>query len=121
MLDALGHDEDAAWAVFAVNVDAQTVRLTVHVSADGAVISASGEGEVALLLPAFAFDGETYPGIAVDERMLTVTYDGWQCRTVTDGVLTDSGRMSRNRSGHYRVFRAVGQGSVTAKIAIVTQ
>ncbi|MBQ3126949.1 MAG: hypothetical protein IJC15_07750 [Clostridia bacterium] len=118
-VESLGHDEASARAVFTVEIGGRTVKMTVCVTADGVSLVAEGEGEVALLLPAFAFDGEIYPEIAAEAHVLTVTYDGWQCRTVTDGVPVDTEAVARNRSGHYRVFRAVGQGSVTAKIAIL--
>lgn len=117
-VETLSHDDTTATAVLTCTIADTPVRMTVTVSAAGVEVAAEGEGEIALMLPAFTFDGTDHPAIAVDETSLTVTYDGWHCRSTTDGTLADTGAIVRNRSGHYRVFRAARQGRVTAAIAI---
>ncbi len=118
-VEALSHDADCARAELICTLADTPVRMTVTVSAAGVEITAERAGEVALMLPAFAFDGTEHPAIAADATALTVTYGGWVCRTETDGTLADTCTVARNRSGHYRVFRAVGQGRVTARIRLM--
>lgn len=118
-VDALHADETAAEAVFGCTIADTPVRMTVSVRGEGLELTAEGEGEIALTLPAFAFDGTDHSAIEADASSLAVTYDGWCCRFATADRITDAGITVRNRSGHYRVFRAVGQGRVTVNIRIL--
>ena len=78
-----------------------------------------GSGALALLLPAFAFDGEVHPEISAAANTLAVSYRGWVCRyTAADAVLADTGRMAANRNGHYRVFAAEGENRLTVRITV---
>ena len=78
----------------------------------------AGDGLQTLTLPAFDFDGERKTAIACDGRSLTVTYRGWTCRYVTDGVLVETGKVYGNRNGHARRFDARGDGRLTVTVSL---
>lgn len=99
--------------------DGQSVREQYTVSETGVQIEISGEGSVAYMLPAFAFDGETHSAISQDAHTLTVSYEGWICRYSTDGEITDLEKTAANRNGHYRVFAAFSEKNLRVQIEIV--
>lgn len=94
------------------------VRLDYEIDDNGVHITVSRKGTIAHMLPAFCFDGETQTEITHDEHCVTVSYRGWTCRYTTDGKMEDSGEIGRNRNGHYRLFRAVGQNILNVHIEI---
>ena len=71
------------------------------------LVGAPGE-EVALTLPAFAFDGETHASIRPSAHALDVVYGGWTSHAETTGALVDTHRLYGNRNGHARRFEARG-------------
>ena len=99
--------------------DGRRVRSEYTAAANGITVRVCGNGNIALLLPAFAFDGEAYPGIVGTPDALSVTYRGWTCRyTAATGSIADTGRTAANRNGHYRVFAATGHKDLTVHIAV---
>ena len=99
--------------------DGQTVKSSYAVDASGITVRVSGEGELALLLPAFAFDGEVHPKIVCGPNAMCIAYRGWRCRyTVENAVLVDTGCTAANRNGHYRVFAAQGRNELTVRIVL---
>ncbi len=70
---------------------------------------APGE-ELALTLPAFAFDGETHTAIRASTHTLEVGFGGWTSRVETTGELVDTKRMYGNRNGFSRRYEARGTG-----------
>ena len=105
----------------------ETVKIRYDVDAAGVVIRVKGSGALALLLPAFAFDGEVRPDIAYAADALTVSYRGWRCRytlenadgsTAKGAVIADTGALAANRNGHYRVFATEGENELTVRIVL---
>lgn len=111
--------EDFATVTMDCCLDDETVTTQYRVDENGVSIAVKGNGEIAYMLPAYAFDGKTEPEIAADETSLTITYEGWQCRYTTNGKIMDSGKTAPNRNGHYRVFHATGANTLSIKIEIV--
>ena len=71
------------------------------------------------MLPAFEFDGREKTRISNSGSVLEVEYRNWICRFRTeDGVIRDAGKTGCNRNGHYRIFRAEGEKSLTVSIDI---
>ncbi|MBQ7923047.1 MAG: hypothetical protein IJ325_10815 [Clostridia bacterium] len=97
----------------------RSVSTKYRVDASGVCAAVKGSGEIAYMLPAFSFDGETEPEIAAEEHCLTVTYEGWQCRYTTNGRITDTGKTTANRNGYYRIFYASGENALDVKVEIV--
>ena len=95
-------------------------RLSVgySLSMDGVNITVSGDGEILFMLPAFFFDGESYTEITLADRSLSVSYEGYTCRYITDGEICDTGHTGANRNGHYRAFyaKSFGKMMIGAKI-----
>ena len=113
-------DEQSAEVLFrCVNKAGKTVLAKYKVDASGVQIEITGEGKVACMLPAFAFDGETHTEIRAEENSLTVSYEGSRCRYTTDGILVDMNQLAGNRNGHYRVFRAEAENRVKVHIEIL--
>ncbi|MBO5222432.1 MAG: hypothetical protein J6C26_08965 [Clostridia bacterium] len=115
-------EEDAAYTTMRCRFSKESsVDLQYEVSADGVQIQTLGEGEVACLLPAFCFDGESTSEIDANTHSLSVSYEGWLCRYTTNGFIVDLKRISANRNGYYRAFAAIGDGSLWVKIQIEEQ
>ena len=109
-----GHDGGAAWADWTLGGLSWRCRLT----ADGLDSTLSGEGDVAMKLPAFAFDGERETEIRLAGKSLTIRYRGWACVYETDGTIADAGKVCCNRNGRYRMFEAKGAGRLNVKVSI---
>ena len=109
-----GHDASSAWADWTVGGLSWKCRLT----AEGLESTLSGEGAVAMKLPAFAFDGERATEIRCDGKSLAVSYRGWTCSYLTDGEIVDAGRTCCNRNGRYRVFEARGVKRLSVRVEI---
>ena len=94
------------------------LHLACEVSADGVLITLSGDGDLALTLPAFAFDGERKTTIRTSEKAVDVSLDGWTCRYETNGTIIDTGLVYGNRNGHYRRYEARGNGPLAVKVTL---
>lgn len=99
-------------------IDGDCVHMVITVGETGVRIAVAGAGEVALMLPAFAFDGTHSPQITPAPASLTIDYRNWRCRYTTDGAIRDTGAIACNRSGHYRVFCASGRDVLGVKVEI---
>ncbi len=112
-----GHGADAvsAWADWT----AGGIDWRCRLSADGLETTLSGPGSVALRLPAFVFDGENATEILHDDHSLSIRHQGWECRYETDGAIVDTGLVSCNRNGRYRVFEARGENRLRVRIVLV--
>ena len=99
------------WKVDDMNWDC---RLSV----DGMEMDLSGEGEVAMDLPAFEFDGRDSSRISYDATVLSISYRGWVCRYRTDGRISPTDVVVHNRNGRYRAFRATGAKNLKVLISI---
>ncbi len=97
---------------------AKNLRLDYLIDGSGVSITFDRQGKLAHMLPALCFDGETETEITCDGHSLSIAYRGWVCRYTTDGQIEDSGEIGRNRNGHYRLFRAVGQDGLRVHIEI---
>ena len=109
-----GHDGEAAWASWKVGALDWKCRLTK----DGLDSTLAGGDEVAMRLPAFAFDGERETEIASDGKTLSIRHRGWKCAYSTDGKIVDTGHVSCNRNGRYRVFEARGDRHLSVRVTI---
>ena len=112
-----GHGADAvsAWADWT----AGGIDWRCRLSADGLETTLSGPGSVALRLPAFVFDGENATEILHDDHSLAIRHQGWECRYETDGAIVDTGLVSCNRNGRYRVFEARGENRIRVRIVLL--
>lgn len=117
---ALTQTDTQAQTVLTAPIAGREARMTVTLTPAGVTVTAEAAdgGAVGLMLPALAFDGETYADLSLTDTALHLTYRGGLYRAVTDGRLTDTARLARNRNGHYRVLRAEGIGAVTAQITL---
>ena len=112
--------DDAAFAVLSCDFPTEgSVETRYTVSEDGVDIEVLGDREIAYLLPAFHFDGETYSEITMKESTLTVSYQGWLCRYTVNGRIEDLGRSACNRNGHYRAFLATGKERLKISVEIL--
>ena len=99
--------------------DNRTVREHYAVDESGISITVEGDDEIGYALPAFCFDGEASPEIKIDENTLTVSHEGWLCRYISDGKISDLNKIAANRNGHYRTFVASAQNTLNIKIEII--
>lgn len=118
-IDDLSQDDTSAFATVSCRFpENEIVNSKYTVNSDGVQIKVAGDGKIAYLLPAFCFDGETSAKICSSENCLTVEYDGWICRYLTDGIICDCGKLAANRNGHYKVFYATAENTLKIKIEI---
>jgi hypothetical protein len=89
-----------------------------RLSAGGMEMELSGEGEVAMDLPVFEFDGRDSTRVSHDGNSLSVSYRGWVCRYRTDGRIAPTGMVAYNRNGRYAAFRATGGTKLKVWITI---
>ena len=84
----------------------------------GMEMDLSGEGEIAIELPAFDFDGKEHTRISHDASSISVSHQGWTCRYRTDGRISDTGVAAHNRNGRYKAFRATCEKNLKVWITI---
>ena len=113
-----GTEGNTAFCRMECALDGKTLTTALTLSTEGAEITVKGDGRVAVMLPAFAFDGETRSELICGMHRLTVNYQGYTCRYNTDGELADTGKDGGNRNGVYNIFAATGESSVTVKVEI---
>lgn len=113
-LKGSGHDASCAWADWKAGALDWSCRLDQN----GLKSVLSGEGDLAIALPAFAFDGEKDTAVSCDGKRLSIRYGGWECLYETDGAIVDTGDVCCNRNGRYRVFEARGLGRLGVAVSI---
>ena len=101
--------------------DGRAVREHYTVDKNGISITVEGEGEIGYALPAFCFDGEASPEITVEDSSLKVSWQGWTCRYMTNGMILDLNAVAANRNGHYRAFIAKSEGALNVRVEIVKE
>jgi hypothetical protein len=112
-------NKSSAYARLICYLGGKKVVWSCSVSKKGVEIKVKGEGKIALLLPAFAFDGEKETIIKEKDNRLEISYNGHVCRyTALDGNITDMGIVANNRNGHYHTFAAEGENLITVKVSI---
>lgn len=91
-----------------------------ELSATGLEMAVTGSDDLALVLPAFEFDGERKSEVRIAKDGFTVAFDGWICRWETNGEIVDTGKVYGNRNGHYRRLeaRSVAKGPLRVTISI---
>ncbi|MBQ9431721.1 MAG: hypothetical protein IJU44_09240 [Kiritimatiellae bacterium] len=109
-----GRDGDGVWANWRQGALDWRCRLTK----DGLSSELRGEGDVAISLPAFEFDGKEKTGISCADGALIVRYRGWRCVYRTGGTIVDTGISCCNRNGRYRAFEARGKGRLSFSVSI---
>jgi len=115
----LSHDNMSAFAVLRDSFSCGTAVVSSYTVTEGGVeINVSGDGDIAFMLPAFFFDGEAYSDIKLDKNALSIAYNGYICRYITDGSICGTGAVCANRNGHYKAYFASGNKKLSVKIEI---
>ncbi len=118
-LSELSENKEKAWAKFKVTLKSgDIIDSSYSVGSDGVRIDLSGKGEIAHLLPAFAFDGQECSEIVSGKNCLEITYEGWTCRYTTDGEIVDAQQTACSRHGHYKVFYAKAANKLSVSVEI---
>ena len=100
--------------------DATELDSDFQLDENGLKVTVNGSGTVGLMLPAFEFDGREKSVIKSDKNTLEITYRNWICRYRTNnGTISDTGKKGCNRNGHYKLFRAESNKSLTVTIEIL--
>ncbi len=91
-----------------LNALGQTERYKI--SPDGVHITLTGQGSIAYALPLFVFNGNSSSFIVFSEgsQEAVVDYQRWLYCIETDGILTETDQLYRNRNGTYRLFTVSG-------------
>jgi muramoyltetrapeptide carboxypeptidase LdcA involved in peptidoglycan recycling len=64
------------------------------------------------------FDGERYSEITEKYNSICISYDGWSCRYMFDGVISDTGRIAANRNGYYKIYNVAKMDQIRIKVEI---
>jgi hypothetical protein len=95
------------------------VESTYFLDGNGLKITLRGKGKIGLMIPAFFFDGRENPCITASEKALSVSYQDHRCLwQIENGSLCDMEQKGYNRNGHYKLFRAEGNDTLTVTVAI---
>ena len=115
-----GADKTSASAVAdCIWQDKAQVRSSYMLNKDGLQITLNGKDVVGLMIPAFSFDGKENTQIICRGKTLIIQYKNWQCvYELSAGSIADTGKTGYNRNGHYKLFRAVNDGTLSVKISI---
>ncbi len=108
----ISHEHGEGYAKAILHRD--NVTDEYFVSENGIEIKTSGN----YMLPVFAFDGKAQTDIKVFDNMIEISYLGWICRYTTNGRISDSGKVARNRNGFYNIYFAEAEGELNIKIEI---
>ncbi len=111
-------DEKTAFASFAAEIDGKGLTFDCLVEDGGVTVRVCGEGEVAISLPMFMFNGENHSEISVGENSASVEYNGYICTYTANGKICDTGALSCNRNGYYKTVYAKAETQVSVKIEI---
>lgn len=111
--------DEAAYIGFNVNIAGKkSVCAEYCINSDCVEITVSGKGEIAHMLPAFAFDGENHTEISCSENTLTIEYKDWICQYTTNGRISDLNQNAYNRNGCYKAFCALAEDNLFVKITM---
>ncbi len=95
------------------------VKTVYNLSSSGVEITNTAKGEIAYLLPAFDYDGETIAQIKASKNTLEIFHKGFVCRYTTSGEIVDINKTSKNRNGYYKTFMAKGENTLKINIEII--
>ncbi|MBQ7393105.1 MAG: hypothetical protein IJV89_01980 [Lentisphaeria bacterium] len=114
-----GVDRDTVYAVMeSIWPDGRRTEMNCRMKSDRLEIFLLGEGEIALQIPAFDFDGETRTEQVVAKHALEVHYQGWQCCYSSPEKIVDLLQTACNRNGYYRLYAVEGCNALSCKITI---
>lgn len=111
-------EENAFTALMSTFPNDKSVQEAYTVSDRGVTVILEGEGEIGFALPAFAFDGEKETQILLEKQTLTILYEGWMCRYITNGEIINLEKTAANRNGHYGMYLAKGKDKLSVEICI---
>ncbi len=94
------------------------VKARYLLDSTGMKVTLSGDGELALMLPALIFDGEKESRITHGENSLEIEFEGYVCRYTSNGSIEDLLREGGNRNGIYHAYFAKGACGLEVKIEI---
>ena len=94
------------------------VKARYLLDSTGMKVTLSGDGELALMLPALIFDGEKESRITHGENSLEIEFEGYVCRYTSNGSIEDLLREGGNRNGIYHAYFAKGACDLEVKIEI---
>lgn len=94
------------------------VKSVYKITENGVEIEVSGDGEIALMLPAFYFDGKEYTEIAQGESTLEIRYRGFVSKYLSSTKIHPLHKMGYSRNGHYKAFFTTAKNRLNVKIEI---
>ncbi len=119
---AHGIDGDTVYAVMeSIWPDGRRTEMNCRMKSDRLEIFVTAADEVALLIPAFDFDGEEKTDQSFAEHRLQIRYQGWVCSYTSPEPMRDLEQTAYNRNGHYRAFAVEGRRALSCKICIMPE
>lgn len=94
------------------------ITQTITMKDSGIDISLTGDGMIALTLPAFLFDGKEHTEISYTNHKLAVYYKNWSCNYTTNATINDLCMNAANRNGIYKIYQAEADQNLYVHISI---
>ena len=101
--------------------DGRRTEMNCRLKRDCMEIFVVAAEDVALQIPAFAFDGENRPEQKYTEHRLQICYQGWECCYTSPEPIRDLQKTAYSRNGHYRAFAVEGERALSCKITIMPE
>jgi hypothetical protein len=112
-------DEKKARARFEYEYpNGKTACAEYEICGEYVTVKCSSDNGVALMLPAFSFDGENHTDITLSRNTLAVEYMGWIWEYTSDQEIYETEKIGRNRNGYYKAYCSEGKNSLSLKINI---
>ena len=112
-------DDKKACARFAYEYPNGKAAYAEYEICDGFVeVRCTSEGGVALMLPAFLFDGENKTDINISNNSLCVHYMGAECEYSSSAAISETEKIGRNRNGYYKAYYTASEKELAVKIKI---
>ena len=116
---SISNDENGAFCTVSNTFPNKARTISEYLlTDDGLEVAVRAEGDVAYMLPAFLFDGESESEITCEKNKICVYYKGYACTYETDGEICALDGVGCNRNGYYKPFFAHGSEEIKIKISI---
>ena len=97
-------DVERSSAAFECEIEGKKLDFSIELDKNGATVSVRGDGIVALMLPAFSFDGEAYAEIICTGSVLEIVHKDYRCRYSADGKILAQESSDATEMGITRSF-----------------
>ena len=119
VMDTSCDEHSASCSLYTRFASGEEMISKYTVNRDGVKIEVSGACDVAFMLPAFHFDGESYTELTESDGRLEIKFKNRICRYTVSGEIHSANSLAANRNGLYKVYYATGKDKLDVMIDII--